>query len=52
MKIVLNKDETIADARFILAEMITSADTRDDRVVYQTNLTQDDIEYLIDKYVR
>ena len=43
MKIVLNKDETIEGTR---------VDPVSDNMFYKTDLPQDEIEYLIDKYVR
>jgi hypothetical protein len=46
MKIVLNKDEMVDDMFNKIEAGINTVD------IYQTNLTQDDIEYLIDKYVR
>jgi hypothetical protein len=45
MKIILNKDEMVEDIPDLM-------DFIKDSYIYKTNLTQDDIEYLIDKYVR
>lgn len=51
MKIVLTKDETIKQVLFEMG--VEDIDLiKDIFPPYRTNLTQDDIEYLIDKYVR